>query len=280
MMQEANVGRPAGGVKAADSTLSILEAVALAREPIGLTQIARQLALSKAGVFRYLRTLVERGYVIQNRETGRYRLGPKAYAISHLAPVEGDLIEASETPMRRLVAATGLTTVLGAPSPEGVIVMRSMSGTRGRALHVWPGQIMRPFHALAHGKLILAFGPNDYRTQVFAAPLSARTPRTITDHDELRRELDEVAERGYAVATEESITGVGALAVPIFGLDHELAGSIALVSFVEDIPAEPDPELIRQVKATAETISKYLRDAAGLAPRGSDNDRSHRIDGH
>jgi DNA-binding IclR family transcriptional regulator len=61
MMQEANVGRPAGGVKAADSTLSILEAVALAREPIGLTQIARQLALSKAGVFRYLRTLVERG---------------------------------------------------------------------------------------------------------------------------------------------------------------------------------------------------------------------------
>ena len=58
------------------STLSILEAVALAEEPIGLTQIARQLALSKA-VFRYLRTLVERGYVIQNRETGRYRLGPK-----------------------------------------------------------------------------------------------------------------------------------------------------------------------------------------------------------
>ncbi len=53
-----------------------------------------------------------------------------------------------------------------------------------------------------------------------------------------------------------------------------------LPPFVEDIPAEPDPELIRQVKATAETISKYLRDAAGLAPRGSDNDRSHRIDGH
>jgi IclR family KDG regulon transcriptional repressor len=281
MEQDEKVGRSEGGVKAAASTLSILEAVALAREPIGLTQIARQLALSKAGVFRYLRTLVERGYVIQNRDTGRYRLGPKIHAIGHLAPVEGDLIEASETPMRRLVAATGLTTVLGAPCPEGVIVMRSMSGTRGRALHVWPGQIMRPFHALAHGKLILTFGPKDYCAQVFAEPLSARTPKTITDHGQLRSELDEVERRGYAVAPEESITGVGALAAPIFGPGHELVGSIALVSFVEDIPAEPDPELIRQVKATAETISKYLRDAAaGLAPRGPDNDRSHRIDGH
>jgi DNA-binding IclR family transcriptional regulator len=280
MSQEEKIARPEGGVKAAASTLAILEAVALAREPIGLTQIARQLALSKAGVFRYLRTLLERGYVIQNRETGRYRLGPKAYAISHLAPVEGDLIEASEAPMRKLVAATGLTTVLAAPSPEGVIVMRSMSGTRGRALHVWPGQIMRPFHALAHGKLILTFGAKDYCAQVFAEPLTARTPRTITDHRQLRQELDEVARRGYAVATEESITGVGSLAAPIFGAEHELVGSIALVSFVQDIPAEPDPELIRQVKATAESISKFLRDAAGHAPRGPGNDRSERIDGH
>jgi IclR family transcriptional regulator, KDG regulon repressor len=279
MSHDGTVGRNEGGVKAAASTLSILEAVALAREPIGLSQIARQLSLSKAGVFRYLRTLLERGYVVQSRETGRYRLGPKAYAISHLAPVEGDLIEVSEAPMRRLVAATGLTTVLGAPSPEGVIVMRSMSGTRGRSLQVWPGQIMRPFHALAHGKLILTFGPKDYRARVFAAPLSVRTPKTITDHGRLSSELDEVACRGYAVATEESITGVGSLAAPIFGPGHELVGSIALVSFVQDISAEPEPELIRQVKATAETISNYLQAAAGLAPRGPD-DWPNRMDGH
>src|SRR5262245_63012755 len=169
MALDEKIAKPEAGVKAAASTLSILEAVALAREPIGLTQIARQLGLSKAGVFRYLRTLAERGYVVQNRETGRYRLGPKAYAISHLAPIEGDLIEASETPMRKLVTATGLTTVLGAPSPEGVIVMRSMSGTRGRSLQVWPGQIMRPFHALAHGKLVLAFWAKVYSAEVFAA---------------------------------------------------------------------------------------------------------------
>src|SRR5262245_48669191 len=280
MNQDAKVGRPESGVRAAASTLAILEAVAQAREPISLSQIARQLALSKAGVFRYLRTLVERGYIVQNRESGRYRLGPKAYNISHLALIEGDLIEASERPMRRLVATTGLTTVLGAPAPEGVIVMRSMSGTRGRSLHVWPGQIMRPFHALAHGKLILTFGPKDYRAQVFAAPLSARTPKTITDHQRLERELDEVARRGYVVATEESITGVGSLAAPIFGPDSELVGSIALVSFVQDIPADPDPELIGQVRTTAEAISKYLRDAAGLAPRGPGDDRSQRIDGH
>ena len=239
MHENATPRRPEAGVKAADSALSILEAVALAREPIGLTQIARQLALSKAGVFRYLRTLTDRGYVVQSRDSGRYRLGPKALAIGHLAPIEGNLIDASEMPMRGLVAASGLTTVLAAPSPEGVIIMRSMSGSRGRALQVWPGQILRPFHALAHGKLCLAFGPPEYRQRTFAQPLDSRTAKTITDHERLRQELERVERLGYAVACEESVAGVGVLAAPIFAPGHEFVGSIALVSFVEDIPAVP-----------------------------------------
>ena len=222
MHENATPRRPEAGVKAADSALSILEAVALAREPIGLTQIARQLALSKAGVFRYLRTLTDRGYVVQSRDSGRYRLGPKALAIGHLAPIEGNLIDASEMPMRSLVAASGLTTVLAAPSPEGVIIMRSMSGSRGRALQVWPGQILRPFHALAHGKLCLAFGPPEYRQRTFARPLDSRTAKTITDHERLRQELERVERLGYAVACEELVAGVGVLAAPIFAPGHEL----------------------------------------------------------
>lgn len=269
MHENATPRRPEAGVKAADSALSILEAVALAREPIGLTQIARQLALSKAGVFRYLRTLTDRGYVVQSRDSGRYRLGPKALAIGHLAPIEGNLIDASEMPMRGLVAASGLTTVLAAPSPEGVIIMRSMSGSRGRALQVWPGQILRPFHALAHGKLCLAFGPPKYRQRTFAQPLDSRTAKTITDHERLRQELERVERLGYAVACEESVAGVGVLAAPIFAPGHEFVGSIALVSFVEDIPAVPDPELIRQVVASADAVTAHLLQAGGAMPQGS-----------
>jgi DNA-binding IclR family transcriptional regulator len=236
MDDETRPKAPQQGVKAADSAFRILEAVAFANDPINLTEIARQLGMSKAGVFRYLKSLLERGYIVQNRNTMRYRLGPRAYALSHHAPVGGDLIEAAEGPMRNLLVATGLTTVLGAPAPDGVIVMRAFAGIRGMGLQVWPGQVLRPLNALAHGKLVLVFGPDDYRARIFAAPLEAKTPKTM-----------------------------GTLAAPIFGSGKELLGTIALVSFIQDVPAEPEPALIRAVLETAAEISNLVRNDAGLS---------------
>jgi DNA-binding IclR family transcriptional regulator len=273
MNDEVRPRAPEQGVKAADSAFRILEAVAFTNDPISLTEIARQLGMSKAGVFRYLKTLAERGYIVQNRDTARYRLGPKAYALSRIAPVGGDLIDAAEAPMRNLLVTTGLTTVLGAPAPEGIIVMRAFAGTRGMGLHVWPGQILRPLNALAHGKLVLVYGPEDYRARIFAAPLEAKTPKTITDHDQLKHELERTKQVGYAVAAEEYALGVGTLAAPIFGPGRELVGTIALVSFIQDVPAEPEPALIRAVLETADQISIYVRNAAGFSTtaRGSEN---------
>jgi IclR family KDG regulon transcriptional repressor len=273
MNDEVRPRGPEQGVKAADSAFRILEAVAFANDPISLTEIARQLGMSKAGVFRYLKTLVERGYIVQNRDTARYRLGPRAYALSRIAPVGGDLIDAAEAPMRNLLVTTGLATVLGAPAPEGIIVMRAFAGIRGMGLQVWPGQILRPLNALAHGKLVLVYGPEDYRARIFAAPLEARTPKTITDHDQLKHELERIKQFGYAVAAEEYALGVGTLAAPIFGPGHELVGTIALVSFIQDVPAEPEPALIRAVLETADQISNYVRNAAAFSTtaRGSEN---------
>ena len=225
MHENATPRRPEAGVKAAELCPLDPGSGGARPEPIGLTQIARQLALSKAGVFRYLRTLTDRGYVVQSRDSGRYRLGPKALAIGHLAPIEGNLIDASEMPMRGLVAASGLTTVLAAPSPEGVIIMRSMSGSRGRALQVWPGQILRPFHALAHGKLCLAFGPPEYRQRTFSQPLDSRTAKTITDHERCDRSSSGSSASAMRWPAE-SVAGVGVLAAPIFAPGHEFVGSM------------------------------------------------------
>ena len=277
MNDETRPKAPQQGVKAADSAFRILEAVAFANDPINLTEIARQLGMSKAGVFRYLKSLLERGYIVQNRNTMRYRLGPRAYALGHHAPVGGDLIEAAEGPMRNLLVTTGLTTVLGAPAPDGVIVMRAFAGIRGMGLQVWPGQVLRPLNALAHGKLVLVFGPDDYRARIFAAPLEAKTPKTITDHDQLRHELERTKRAGYAVSPEEYRLGVGTLAAPIFGSGDELLGTIALVSFIQDVPAEPEPALIRAVLETAAEISNLVRNAAGFSTTtGGSRNRSPR----
>jgi len=252
------------GVRAAETTLRILEAVAFARDPLGVTQIAKQLKLSKAGVFRYLQSLIEHGFVVQNRDTLRYRLGPKAYAVSHLAPVGSDLIDASDEPIRELSRQTGLSVVLGAPMEDSVIIMRTFAGTRGMGLTVTPGRVIKPLHAPVHGKLVLAFGPEELKEKVLSAPLSPETPKTITDPSQLRQELDKIRRVGFSMALEENRLGVAALAAPIFGPNNELVGSIALVSFAHDITANPDPSLSEAAVDAAAKITKHLRSAAGL----------------
>jgi DNA-binding IclR family transcriptional regulator len=65
--------------------------------------------------------------------------------------------------------------------------------------------------------------------QVIARGLLRLTPRTITDPDELRRDLAEVRRNGYAITREEMTLGTVSVAAPIRGPDEEVVGAISLV---------------------------------------------------
>jgi IclR family transcriptional regulator, acetate operon repressor len=49
-------------------------------------------------------------------------------------------------------------------------------------------------------------------------PLRARTGRTITDLDELKREFERIRLQGYSIDREEFHVGLQCLAVPVEGL--------------------------------------------------------------
>ncbi|MGF7111513.1 DNA-binding IclR family transcriptional regulator [Pseudomonas laurylsulfatiphila] len=63
-------------------------------------------------VFRHLKTLVERGYLSQNPQTSKYRLGIQAYVLGQVAASGIDLLSASADAIRDLRDELGLTVVL------------------------------------------------------------------------------------------------------------------------------------------------------------------------
>jgi DNA-binding IclR family transcriptional regulator len=84
-------------------------------------------------------------------------------------------------------------------------------------------------HQHAAGKAILANLPDARVTDIVETHgLPARTPHTITDPDELRAELDTVAERGYAFNFEESVEGLHAVGAPITDGDGTAIGAISI----------------------------------------------------
>ena len=58
-----------------DLSLRLLERLATLREPIGVSELAREFASSKATVYRHLQTLMRHGFVRQEPTTMRYAPG-------------------------------------------------------------------------------------------------------------------------------------------------------------------------------------------------------------
>jgi IclR family transcriptional regulator, acetate operon repressor len=90
-----------------------------------------------------------------------------------------------------------------------------------------------------------------------------RTPRTITDLDELMTELDRIQQQGYAVDDGEQEAGVRCVAVPVLGGPGQTALS---VSGPEGrVTPETVPQVAELLRVTAAQLATQLRD--GGVPR-------------
>ena len=91
---------------------------------------------------------------------------------------------------------------------------------------------------------------DEAREQVYAQPLAALTPHTITDPKKLRDEIGRIRTRGYSIDDQEVVMGVYCVAVPI--LDR-LGRSAGAISVTGPSVKKPGPDV--------EPIVAMLRDA-------------------
>ena len=251
-----------GGVQAADTVLTVLETVAYAEEPIGVTQVANTVGIAKSAAFRHLRTLLDRGYLDQDPVTSRFRLGSKVFLLGRLAPPGHDLATTIQPAMREARDACGLSVVVSTPTPHGAFVLATIPGTQAIDIGVRVGSSLA-LHASAQGKVFLAFGPKSMLDRVLKSPRPSFTPHTITGAAELTAEIEHVRAQGYAVAPEDTLLGVNALAAPVLDPQGAVVASVALVGSIQHIAREPDARLIGIVLNLAHRASRLIGGSNG-----------------
>ncbi|QHF44158.1 IclR family transcriptional regulator [Pseudomonas sp. S35] len=238
-----------GGVRSVQLALDVLERVAGASDEVGVSDLATQLGTTKGSVFRHLKTLVERGYLSQNPQTSKYRLGVQAYVLGKIAADGIDLLSASADAIRDLRDELGLSVVLSVLQGRRLMVVETQLGKSTLEIGVRTGTELQ-LHCNAQGKVALAFAKQLGMDQL-PAELPAITPYTVVDHAELTRQVSEVRARGWATAIEEETLGISAIAAPILGINAEFIGTVALVATVQNISRELNPEQIRALKKAA-----------------------------
>jgi DNA-binding IclR family transcriptional regulator len=202
------------GAQTADRALDVLACFKTAPGTLGLTQIARRLGLSNSVVHRLLQSLVTHDLLEQDLDTAQYRLGP---GLAYLAEVfirqrHFDLVESE---LRRLSTVAGGSAGIAARDGGDALVLAYSPFADTGELDARPRRV--PLHLSAMGKVLLAFGdPDDGGGLEALVPLDAPTPHSIATLDRLRAELDDVAARGYGVASRETWPDQLSVAVPIF----------------------------------------------------------------
>ena len=241
-------------VRASDVALGIIERVAFADAPMSQTEIAAAAGLVKSAAHKHLRTLEEHGWVARDPETQRYALGPKAWLVGQRATGVGDLAAAAAAGMRRLRDETGLAVVLSSVDGRGLSVIAALAGTHAIEIGVRQGSRIA-LHASAQGQLLLAEDAALLKATC-DGELEALTPRTLVTPARLRKRVERVRADGHAVAAEEVMTGITALAAPVRDYTGRLIATLALVGSVQHLGSPPAPEHVRTVRSLADALSR------------------------
>lgn len=246
-------------IQAVSHALDLLEQFQGEVDELGVTELSKRLKLHKNNVFRLLATLESRGYIEQNKATENYRLGLKALELGQTFIKQMGLLRQAKPILDRLVKECNETSYV-AIFKEGHIVYLDVAETDLTVRVVSRVGSRLPAHCTAAGKVHLAFMTDEEFAALFPErELPSYTSRTITDREELRKDLQKVVEQGYAIDNEELDLGVRCVAAPIRDYTRRIVGAVSIsgpsMRFSEE---RIDTELIPLVLQASEDISTRL----------------------
>lgn len=212
--------------------LAILSSFHSDRPLIGVSELSRGLELSRSTVHRYVATLAKLGYLQQDFDSKRYRLGPKVLDLGFSALSSMDLLEISAPHLRQLSDETQRTVNLAILDGTDVVYIErcraARPGQREIDLNLHVGARL-PAYCTAMGKAILAFVPEERLEEIIEhIDFAPRGPHTLTDPKAFRVELDKIRTSGIAVNDEELAYGLRSIAAPIHSHSGEVLAALNL----------------------------------------------------
>ncbi|MEU6409758.1 IclR family transcriptional regulator [Microbispora sp. NPDC046933] len=219
-----------------------------------LPELSKRLSMSKSTVHRLLAPLIDAGLVEQSPYG--YRLGQHTAYLGGIYLDRLDLRSVAREHLESLVASTGETAHLVLHSGTEMTYIDKVESPAALRMHSRVG-VRMPLYCTGAGKALLAYLPAVV-DEVIARGLPSRTPTTIVDGEELRRDLARTRERGYSVDEVENEPGIRCVGAVVFGRDGRPAAAISLSGPENRLTRELVPRLGPMVAAEADRISKRL----------------------
>lgn len=247
-------------VRALARGLTILALFDVEQPEWSLNEICARTGISKTTAYRMLRTLEWKDFVVFDADTERYHLGraniPGAYlALSYVGFVRG-----AHPFLEELAEATGETVELTVAGAGGAVVVDQVATTHAFKPNLPIGRILSSV-ANSSLRMHVAYRPEAGRQKILRSAQLRLTPHTVTDPQEIERQLAAAVREGVSYDMEEQDLGVCAVSAPVFGPDGDVKAVVTVVAPSERFGPRERKRKAEAVKNTAAEMTRYLSGA-------------------
>ncbi|WP_042462161.1 IclR family transcriptional regulator [Neobacillus dielmonensis] len=243
-------------VKSAERVLQIFEL--LSNNPHGLTikEISENLSFPQSSTSNLVATLSASGYLSLD-PMKKYKLGAKLIHIGTLALENLDISLVAKPYLEKLMESVQETVFMAALSEDELVYLLKIDSKRSIRTTAQTG-FRKPLYCTGLGKTFLANLPAQERSRILdEIDLVPITAKTITDREELEKELYQYALIGYTIDDEENEDGLYCVAAPVFAADRKIHAAISVAGPKERMLAQ-QAEIVQKVLWTSKKISESL----------------------
>ena len=216
------------GVQSLGRAFAILEEVARHREGIGLADLSKLVGLHNSTTFHLAKTMVSLGYIRQEKDSKRYRIGRPLFALAASALDEIEMVNVAKPVLEDLSRDTGESSHFSVRMGDAVVVIARTGGPGAFQLADRVG-VVRPAHCTALGKVMLASLTDDQLNRFLQrVELKPSTEKSITEISALLREIAEVRRTGVAYDDGEFNIEVRCIAVPVKDFTGQIIGALGI----------------------------------------------------
>ncbi|MEL7563624.1 MAG: IclR family transcriptional regulator [Dehalobacterium sp.] len=245
-------------MQSVDRIVTILSLLSNAGKGLGITELYTACDLPKSTLHRTLNSLMEHGFVLQDVESKKYRLGPTVLRLGASYLMQNDLRSYARSYLEQLGAELNETVYLTILQDDTAICVDTFGASRNLNYFVHIGREM-PFNTTAAAKVILAYQPEELiRKVIYSKKLCKLTEKSIVDPDCLFQHIIEIKECGYGICEEEMEEGVTAIAAPVWNWGNQVTASVAVIGPSVRLQGEMQKNIIEKIKLVAENISREL----------------------
>ena len=253
------------GIQSVEVGFALLDALAHARGPMMLRDLATAAAMSAAKAHRYLVSFQRLGLVIQDEHSTRYDLGPAALKLGLASLERLDAVQLARARMDNLMNDIGHTVAIAVWGNHGPTIVHWQEPGQAVTVNLRLGDVM-PLLTSATGRCFAAYAKppaiaGQLKSELAAIGKLALTPTRTdvpTSMAQVQALFNDVRQRTLARVCDTLLPGIAGFCAPVFDANGHMALGLVSLGSVASFDTRWDGAVARALTHCASALSSDL----------------------